>query len=101
MRGRFDDPRFYRGEQQGYQKSRRPGRVLLYLFFFILGSIATIGLTFVISPALLQAFLELSISALYAAIVAILIHPAILMFSVTLIMIFVIFWLLRQRGRWR
>jgi hypothetical protein len=108
MKDTFDEPRFYRGEPPRYQKPRRPGSTLLYLFFFMLGSMATIGLTFVINPALLQAFLELFMQgvgflaqALFGALAWLLMHPSAFMLSVTFVMIFVIFWLLRQRGRWR
>lgn len=107
MRDTFDEPRFYGGRPPRYQKTRRPGSVLLYLFFFMLGSVVTIGLTFVVKPALLQAFLELFLQGaaslvqlLFEAIVWLLMHPPAFMLSVSFLMILVIFWLLRQRGRW-
>ena len=107
MQDRFNDQRYYRGEQQGYQKSRRPGRVLLYLFFFMLGAMTTIALSIVVNPALLQAFLELFLQGvgflvqlLFEAIVWLLMHPPAFMLSVSFLMILVIIRLLRQRGRW-
>ncbi|HKV58615.1 MAG TPA: hypothetical protein VJO32_10040 [Ktedonobacteraceae bacterium] len=108
MRDIYDESRYYRDNLPRYQEPRRPGRGLLYLFFFVLGVITTIALSFVISPALLQAFLELFIQvagfliqALFEAIVWLLMHPPVFMLSVTFVMILVIIRLLRQRGRWR
>lgn len=108
MRDFFDEPRFYRGEPPIYRRPRRRGRGLLYLFFFMLGMLTTIALSFVINPALLQAFLELILQgvgflaqALLGAFVWLLMHSSAFMLVVSFVMILVIAWLLRQRGRWR
>jgi hypothetical protein len=108
MRDTFDEPRFYRGEPPIYQRPRRPGRRLLYLFFFMLGMLTTIALSFVINPTLLQAFLELFLhgfgflaQALFGAFVWLLMHSSAFMLIVSFVMILVICWLLRQRGRRR
>lgn len=108
MRDVYEESRYYRDKLPGYQEPRRPRRGLLYLFFFMLGVITTIALTFVISPVLLQAFLELFLGAisslvqlLFALLGWLLMHPSAFMLSVTFVMILVIIRLLRQRGRWR
>jgi len=108
MRDIYGESRYYRDVPPRYQEPRRPGRGLLYLFFFMLGVMTTIGLTFVISPVLLQAFLELFLGAvsslvqfLFGLLVWLLVHPPAFMLSVTFVMILVIMRMLRQRGRWR
>ncbi len=101
MRDTFDEPRFYRGGPPIYIRPRRRSRSLLYFLFFMLGGLTTIALSFVVNPALLQAFLELFVTALFDLLVWIFMHPPVLMFSATFVMILVIISLLRQRGRWR
>ena len=100
MRNTFDEPRFYRGGTPVYERPRR-GRGFLYLFFFMLGVLTTIAVSFVVNPALMQAFLVLIVQGLFDVLVWILMHPPVLMFSVSLVMIFVIILMLRERGRWR
>ena len=101
MKDTFDEPRFYRGRPPVYQRPRRHGRGFLYLFFFMLGAMTTIAVSFVVNPALLQAFLELFVQGLFDVLVWIFMHPPVLMFGVSFVMILVIISMLRDRGRWR
>src|SRR5450755_4270850 len=105
MRDTMNEPQFMRDKLPTYRKPRRSGRVLLYLVFFLFGAMTAIALSFVISFTLLQMFLELLIKgvgfliqALYEGIVALVTHPSVLLLSLSVVMIFVIIWLLRQRG---
>ena len=108
MRNTFDDPRSYRDGLPVYRRRRGAGRLLLSLFFFMLGALTTIALSYVVNPALLRAFLELIlqalgflVQALFGALMWLLMHPSAFMLSVSFVMILVIIRLLRQRGRWR
>lgn len=97
MKDTFDEQRYYRERLPMYQRPRRRGRGLLYLFFFMLGSLTTIALSTVINPGLMQALLGLFVQALYALLAWLWMHPLVLMLCVVVLLILVIIEMSRDR----
>ena len=106
MRDTFDERDYFYDRPPRYRQPR-PGRVFLYLFFFMLGGLTTIGLTFFVNPALLQALLEEFIAgfgvlarACLGALLWLLLNPPAFMLAVAFVILLLLLGRLRRRGRW-